>query len=121
MRQVLALALALSSLAPAHRAEGDAYCLHDVRLTAYVRTEHGRYTYDGTDITTPEPIAAASWDIPMGSVVVVPEFGAYRVADRGGGLGSYRWIDIAVWSRAEAYAITSWPRFACIYPPADGG
>lgn len=96
------------------------YCGEDFRSTGYVRGAHSPWTFDGTSIYE-EGIAAASWDIPLGSTVVIPELGSFRVADRGGGLGSYRWVDIAVWSHAEAYAITSRARFACVYPPAGGG
>ena len=76
-------------------------------VTAYVRTEHGPVTFDGTSILTDEPIAAASWDIPLGAMLDVEDLGRYRVADRGSGLGSSGWVDIAVWTRAEAFALTS--------------
>lgn len=91
-----------------------------VRTTGYVRTEHGTHTYDGTPIWTPEAIAAASWDIPLGWYVWVEDVGVYRIADRGGGLGSSGWIDVAVWTRAEAFAITGW-RTACLFPPDELG
>jgi hypothetical protein len=95
------------------------WCIDGARVTGYVRTEHGTHTFDGTPITTPEAIAAASWDIPLGWHVDVADLGTYRVADRGGGLGSSGWIDIAVWDRPTAYALTS-VRRVCVYPPGEG-
>jgi 3D (Asp-Asp-Asp) domain-containing protein len=92
-----------------------AWCA-DMRTTGYVRTEHSPRTFDGTSIYSDEPIAAASWDIPLQSLVEVEDVGTFRVADRGGGLGSSGWIDIAVWSRAEAYQLTGFRR-TCVYPP----
>lgn len=74
------------------------------RITGYVRTEFSSHTADGTPIWTPEAIAAAGYAIPLGSYVSVEDLGTYRIADRGH-LGPYD-IDIAVWTRAEAYAIT---------------
>jgi hypothetical protein len=96
------------------RAEG--WCIEGARVTGYVRTEHGSHTYDGTSILSDEPIVAASWDIPLGWYADVEGLGRYRVADRGSGLGSAGWIDIAVWSRAEAFALTS-VRRVCVVPP----
>lgn len=103
---VLAL-FALSLLAPAPTAEA---CFEG-RATGYVRSEYGPLTADGTPILTDEPIAAAGYAIPLGAYVSVEGLGVYRVADRGM-LGPYD-VDIAVWSRAEAYAITS-QRQVCI-------
>lgn len=91
------------------------WCIEDARVTGYSRLEYSGYTFDGTRIDTPERIAAASWDIPIGSVVEVEGLGSYRVADRGA-LGSRGWVDIAVWSRSEAYALTS-TRRVCVTPP----
>jgi len=92
------------------------YC-RSVWTTGYVRSEFSAHTYDGTSIYTDEPIAAASWDIPIGQHVVIKGLGRYRVADRGM-LGSDGWIDVAVWSRSEAYAITG-RREACIVSPDE--
>lgn len=92
-----------------------AYCA-DMRTTGYVRGAHSPWTADGTDIFTSEPIAAASYDIPLGAVVAIDGLGVYRVADRGGGLGSSRWVDVAVWTAAQAYAATG-VREVCVYPP----
>jgi 3D (Asp-Asp-Asp) domain-containing protein len=86
------------------------------KITGYVRTEFSSRTYDGTSITTPEPIVAASWNIPIDSHVWIEGLGTYRVADRGH-LGYSDWIDVAVWTRDEAYAITSW-RTICVSSPA---
>lgn len=92
------------------------YC-RPVWVTGYLRTDFGAYTYDGTPIGTPEPIAAASWDIPLGHYVVIQDVGRFRVADRGH-LGSDGWIDVAVWTRSEAYALTG-SREACIVAPDE--
>lgn len=89
------------------------YC-RSARITGYVRSEYGPYTYDGTP-TWVEGIAAASWDIPIDSLVEVEGLGTYRIADRGM-LGSDAWIDVAVWDRATAYAITG-RRTICVTPP----
>jgi len=88
----------------------------EMRVTGYVRGAHSPYTFDGTSIYTDEPIAAASWDIPLQSMVAVFGAGTFRVADRGSGLGSAGWVDVAVWSRDEAYALTS-VRRVCVTPP----
>lgn len=84
-------------------------------VTGYVRSEYGPYTYDGTHILTSEPIAAASWDLPLNSMVSIEGLGTYRIADRGM-LGAAGWIDVAVWSRAEAYSITG-NKIICVTPP----
>jgi 3D (Asp-Asp-Asp) domain-containing protein len=91
------------------------WCIDDARVTGYVRTDYSSRTFDGTPITTSEPIAAASWNIPIDSVVQVEGLGSYRIADRGA-LGSRGWVDIAVWSRSEAFALTSTRRI-CVTPP----
>jgi 3D (Asp-Asp-Asp) domain-containing protein len=87
----------------------------DARITGYVRTDYSTRTYDGTHILTDEPIAAASWNIPIDSMVSIDGYGTVRIADRGA-LGSRGWIDIAVWSRSEAFALTSTRRI-CVSPP----
>lgn len=92
----------------------------DTRITGFVRSDYGPYTFDGTPIGTPEAIAAASWDVRMGSIADVPGLGSFRVADRGGGLGNgtpMPWLDIAVWSRAEAFQLTSVRRVCFRRPP----
>jgi 3D (Asp-Asp-Asp) domain-containing protein len=110
---LLLAAICLSQPAPAG---ADGYC-RIVRTTGYVRSEFSPWTFDGTSIYTDEPIVAASWDIPIGAHVFIPGIGRFRVADRGM-LGSSGWIDIAVWSRAEAYQLTGW-RHACIIGAGD--
>lgn len=85
------------------------------RITGYVRTEHGAYTADGTPIWADEAIAAAGYAIPMGSLVEVDGIGTFRVADRGM-LGPTD-VDIAVWTRAEAFALTS-ERRVCVTNPS---
>lgn len=108
---LLLAAICLSTPAPA-TAQG--YC-RTVRVTGYVRTEFSPWTFDGTSIYSDEPIVAASWDIPLGHYVEIADLGRFRVADRGH-LGSNGWLDIAVWSRAEAYALTGF-RHACVLAP----
>jgi 3D (Asp-Asp-Asp) domain-containing protein len=111
---LLCAAVLLASYAPEQHAA--AYC-RSVRVTGYVRSEFSPWTYDGTPISTDEPIAAASWDIPLGAHVVIEGLGRFRVADRGH-LGSDGWVDVAVHSRSEAYALTG--RYhACIVGPDD--
>ena len=84
----------------------------NVKLTAYVRTEFSPWTYDGTDVRTEEKIVAASWDVKMGSLADIDGLGTFRVADRGhlGNGVPHTWVDVAVWSRAEAYALTGFRR-----------
>lgn len=90
------------------------YC-YQGRVTGYSRLDFSGRTYDGTSIRTPEAIAAAGWDIPLDAYVWVQGVGTYRVADRGR-LGPGH-IDVAVWSRAEAYALTgTYP--ICVWLPA---
>jgi hypothetical protein len=113
MRPVLlGLLLALASAPGTAEA---AYC-YQGWTTGYVRTEHSSRTFDGTSIYTDEPIAAAGWDIPIDSVAVVSDIGRFRVADRGRLAPGQ--IDVAVWTRAEAYSITG-TRRVCIYPPGE--
>lgn len=118
---LLAATIALAGLAdaaPSESAPDDAYC-RTMRITGYSRYEYSGHTYDGTPILTGEPIVAASWDVPIDSTVEIEGLGTYRVADRGM-LGSSGWIDVAVWSRADAFAITGW-REVCVYPPGGVG
>lgn len=79
-----------------------------VKVTGYVRTDGNAHTYDGTPIYTDEPIVAASWDVDMGSIATITGLGTYRVADRGmlGNGHPLTWLDVAVWTRSEAYALT---------------
>jgi 3D (Asp-Asp-Asp) domain-containing protein len=93
--------LALSLLAAP---SSDGWCATG-KITGYVRSEYGPLTADGTPIMTDEAIAAAGYAIPLGAYVDVDGLGSFRVADRGM-LGPTD-VDIAVWSRAEAYALTS--------------
>lgn len=96
-----------STAAPARAssAEGPPWC-RQARITGYVRGAHSPRTADDTSIWTGQESVAASCDVPVGSYVEVDGLGVYRVADRGR-LGNAH-IDIAVWSRADAYAITGW-------------
>lgn len=111
-----ALALALfAALLPAPLVNEAPAC-REMRITGYVRSEYSAHTYDGTSVYTDEPIVAASWDIPMGSRVWIDGLGTFRVADRGM-LGSSGWLDVAVWTPSEAYALTGW-RTACVLDPS---
>jgi hypothetical protein len=112
MTLLLTALLLLSSFA--RSGPVDAGWCQQARITGYVRTEHGTHTYDGTPIWTPEPIAAGSWNLPLGWYVDVDGLGSYRIADRGM-LGSSGHVDIAVWTRAEAFALTS-VRTICVRP-----
>ena len=94
----------------------------DTRTTGYVRTDYGPHarTYDGTPILTPEPIAAASWDVVLGAIAEIDGVGSFRIADRGGGLGNgtpLPWVDVAVWDRATAFSLTGIRR-VCFRRPA---
>lgn len=111
---VLAALLMLGSLGPF-----EAPWCGDAKITAYVRTEYGPYTYDGTDILSPEPLAAASWDVSIGTVADIDGVGSFRIADRGmlGNGTPMPWVDVAVWSRAEAFQLTSIRR-VCFRRPA---
>lgn len=113
---VLAALVGAASVAPVRAAPAASWC-QPMHITGYVRSEGSPWTYDGTPIATPEPIAAASWNIPIGSSVSVEGVGTFRIADRGM-LGSSGWVDIAVWSRAEAYQLTG-VRTVCVVPPGE--
>jgi 3D (Asp-Asp-Asp) domain-containing protein len=82
------------------------------RITGYVRGAYSPWTYDGTSVWTTEPIAAASRNVPVDSIIQVQGLGQYRVADRGGKL-EQRHIDILVNSKADAYSLTGW-RPVCV-------
>lgn len=89
------------------------------KITGYVRTEHSPWTFDGTSIFSDEPIVAASWNLPIDTIVEVEGLGQFRVADRGH-LGA-RHIDVAVWTRAEAFALTGWRAVCLVAQAADAG
>lgn len=86
------------------------------RVTGYSRYEHGSHTADGTPILTDEPIVAAGPELAFDTLVEIDGLGTYRVADRGSGVG-YRHLDVAVWSRAEAFSITSVRRVCLVGGP----
>jgi 3D (Asp-Asp-Asp) domain-containing protein len=82
------------------------------RITGYAVGDYPGLTYDGTSTTQAiargEKIAAASWDIPIGTRLRVQGLDySYRVADRGM-LGSSGWIDVLVKDRATAYKLAEW-------------
>lgn len=117
MMRPLMLGLLLAFL-PAETPADAPWC-GPVTVTGYVRGEGSDRTFDGTSIWTREPIAAASWDVRMGSVAEVPGLGRFRVADRGMlGSGVPRpWLDLAVWSYPEALAVTG-VRTVCFRRPS---
>ena len=104
----------LLAFLPAERTADAAPWCGMARISGYIRGDGNARTYDGTSIFTPEPIVAASWDVRMGTIADIAGLGAHRVADRGM-LGADN-IDIAVWSRSEAFEITAM-RSYCVYPP----
>jgi len=91
------------------------------RITGYVRTDGNPFTFDGTSIYTAEHIVAASWDVALGTLATIEGLPhVYRVADRGH-LGSgvpMSWVDVATWSRSEAYALTG-VRNVCFRKPVS--
>ena len=116
MTVLIALLLQLAPLLPPAAPVESMQACREARITGYVRTDPymNPTTADGTSIFTDEPIVAASYDVPMDSMVWIEGLGEFRVADRG--MLSPTHIDVAVWSRDEAFAITS-VRTVCI---ADG-
>jgi hypothetical protein len=55
--------------------------------------------------------------LPIDAMVEIEELGVFRIADRGR-LGSSGWVDVAVWTRAEAFAATGVRRI-CVTPPRE--
>jgi 3D (Asp-Asp-Asp) domain-containing protein len=109
---VAALVLSQPGVSHAQAASCETY-----RITGYVRGAFSPWTYDGTSVWTAEPIVAASWNVPINSVVQVQGLGAFRVADRGGRLAE-RHIDVLVNSKADAYSLTGW-RSVCMLKYGD--
>lgn len=108
---LLAFSVAMLATLPAF-AEEEGAC-ETYRITGYVRGAHSPWTKDGTSVWTRERIAAASYNVPMGTYVQVIGLGSYRVADRGNLSG--RHIDILVDTASQAYALTGY-RMVCVYP-----
>jgi 3D (Asp-Asp-Asp) domain-containing protein len=82
----------------------------EYRITGYVRGAPGlsNRTYDGTSVWTDEKIVAASWNVPLDTLLRVSGLDfTYRVADRGQ-LGNRGWIDVLVDTEWEAYHIEEW-------------
>lgn len=80
------------------------------RITGYARSEYGPHarTYDGTSVWTGEKLVAASWNIPLDTLLRVEGLDhLYRVADRGM-LGSEGWIDVLVDDVPTAYKLEEW-------------
>lgn len=112
-RLIVALPMCLPLIVPPS-ANADDRC-EAYRVTGYVRGHHSPWTYDGTSVWTQEAIAAASWNLPIGTVVKVDGLGKYRIADRGSGLGA-RHIDVLVDNVQTAHELTS-VRTVCLVPP----
>jgi len=109
---VVLLVLIVAALCDAREAGAQSAC-ETYRITGYVRGAHSPWTADGTSVWTREPIATASYNVPLGAYVQVMGLGSYRVADRGGGL-EVRHIDILVDTVSEAYELTGY-RTVCVY------
>lgn len=116
---ILATLIGAVATSPARTEAPAASWCQSMQITGYVRSEFSPWTYDGTSIYTDEPIVAASWNIPINSRVGL-DGKVFRVADRGSGLGSSGWIDVAVWSRSEALKLTG-VREVCVYLPETDG
>jgi len=102
------LAALLAPVAAAIPRPASAQTTLTCRVTGYVRSQMSSHTYDGTSVWTREKICAASWNIPIGSLVRVNGLDfTYRVADRGGSLEPNH-IDVLVDTVAQAYAIEEW-------------
>jgi hypothetical protein len=88
------------------------------RVTAYVKSEYGPYTADGTPIWTSEPIAASAPDLPFGTIV---EIAGCRHVSRwpiAGMLGAAGQIDVAVSTRpTQAYSHHGLCGTVCVTPP----
>ena len=86
----------------------------DAVITGYVRSHGSSRTYDGTSVWTQEPITAASWNVPLDTMVTIDGLGTFRVADRGKLAPTH--FDVLVDTVSEAYALTS-VRRACWRDP----
>jgi 3D (Asp-Asp-Asp) domain-containing protein len=108
-----ALLSMLAQPMPARAQECESY-----RITWYAAEDYPGWTKDGSTTTVGalnrgEPIAAASWNVPMGAYVQVVGIGSYRVADRG--ILGARQIDILTRTRAQALKNGAEYRTVCIY------
>jgi len=110
----------LLAFLPAERTADAAPWCGMARISGYIRGDGNARTYDGTSIFTPEPIVAASWDVRMGTIADIAGLGAHRVADRGmlGNGVPLPWVDVAVWSEAEARSLTG-VRTVCFRRPTS--
>jgi 3D (Asp-Asp-Asp) domain-containing protein len=102
--QVLMLVASLFVGVPAE----DCTSIGEYRITGYTRTGGDPYTYDGTSVWTSEKVVAASWNVPLDTLLKVRGLDyTYRVADRGGGLEP-KHVDVLVDSVSVAYKIEEW-------------
>ncbi len=114
----IALTIAASVFArPVQAAPAEQACETYV-ITAYAASDYPGWTADGSTTTVGalnrgEPIAAASWNVPMGAYVQVVGLGSYRVADRGH-LGA-RHIDVLMRTHSEAVVFGRQSRLVCVY------
>lgn len=111
---LLLLAIALSFASPASANE----TCRPMTTTAYNRYAFTPHTWDGTSVYNGEAFAAASWDIPIDSYVVVQGVGTFRIADRGI-LGNSGWIDIAMEDTWGARQYGKQIRMVCVYAPGE--
>lgn len=117
-RLTLAALLALLPIGSTAIAQDGPNC-ETYRITWYSAEDYPGWTRDGTTTTVGalnrgEPIAAASYNVPLGAYVQVIGEGVYRVADRGSGL-SAKHIDILTRTHAKAIENGSVLRTVCLY------
>jgi 3D (Asp-Asp-Asp) domain-containing protein len=108
-----AIGLTLICATPAQAQQCETYT-----ITAYAASEYPGWTADGSTTTVGalkrgEPIAAASYNVPMGAYVQVVGLGSFRVADRGH-LGA-RHIDVLMRTQWEAVQFGRQTRTVCVY------
>lgn len=112
MRHVLVVALAVGTLllkVSSGLAQQEDGCepIGRYRITGYTRYGGNAHTFDGTPVSNGEKVVAASWDIPIGTLVRIEGLApVYRVADRG--MLGPRHFDVMVEDVATAYALEAW-------------
>lgn len=111
MARVMVIGAMLAMSAQPARAQQES-CF-TAKITGYSVDDYPGWTADGSTTTRGamargEKIAAASYNVPLGSYISVDGLGVFRAADRGH-LGPLH-VDVLVASRAEAYALTGYRR-----------
>lgn len=82
-------------------------------ITAYSVEDFPGFTADGTPtIGNAGRIAAASYDLPLGTYVSIDGLGVYRIADRG--MLGHRHIDVLMATTREALEWGRRQRLVCI-------